>query len=509
MALSKQLIMVGMRFQPHYKDENLKINDFVYIKREPDNKVNGQAIAVYNTKSPYRKLGYIRDADLTKASGSEDRKIFQINRICTNYLVLEEKQSRQADYLTYPANNYINEWDNGLTVTGPIIATSISGSTIKAYDSNTTNWTSAVGATGPQGPPGKDAEITPDFVKKVATRVKESLELEELLKADNAAYDRNSHDDKLDAYTQMYGGRRAGKTAAFGQLYGKTYDGIWFDEVKDYCAKDMQAMEAIYGSNPCKEVPLNVAKFAKYSTAHIKNLPLAIPIPAYVTDQMYYKNRIAYFREEFCDSSDGKLTRADIDKMNYDSTSYKQQTEKKTMINTNSMRDSFFQERKDIVLDIQSGKLGVKTLDGLVTATDDGVSVNPITEMGLSVPAYAMRVAVKDLKAGDIIVTKNSAVFFKEASKAGYLTVDTNGVFQEVGSISNMFFGKNTVMAVKNMFGGSDGSGVNPMMLAMMMGNDSDSGDGFDFKKLMLLQMMSGQGGMGEMNPMLMMMLMK
>mgnify|MGYP001559832300 CR=1 FL=1 len=188
------------------------------------------------------------------------------------------------------------------------------------------------------------------------------------------------------------------------------------------------------------------------------------------------------------------------------------QTEKKTMINTNTMRDSFFKDVKNIALDFQSGKLGVITKDGVVVATEDGVSVNPITEMSFTIPAYAMRVAIADLKAGDIIISSGDPVFFVEGSKVGYMTMTTNGIMQEVGSVSNLFFGKNTVMAVKNMFGDSS-NGMNPMMMAMMFSDDNKSGDGFDFKKMMLMQMMMGgaNGDAGNMmaNPMMAMMFMK
>ena len=186
--------------------------------------------------------------------------------------------------------------------------------------------------------------------------------------------------------------------------------------------------------------------------------------------------------------------------------------EKPKMINTNSMRDSFFKEVKNVALDMQSGKLGIVTKDGITVFTDEGVSVNPITEMGFNIPAFAMRVPVEQLAKGDIIIGSGEPVFFREGSKAGYLTISTTGVFQEVGIVANMFFGKNTVMAVKNMFGGdSSESGMNPMMLAMMMGSDKEGSGGFDFKKMMMMQMMMGQGnqgGIGGMNPMMAMMFM-
>lgn len=184
-----------------------------------------------------------------------------------------------------------------------------------------------------------------------------------------------------------------------------------------------------------------------------------------------------------------------------------QPIKEKKMINTNNMRDSFFKEVKNVALDFQTGKLGITTKDGLITATDDGVSVNPIVEMGFNIPAFAMRVPVDGLTKGDIIISSGDPVFFIEGNKTGYVTMTTSGVVQETGVVSNMFFGKNTVMAVKNMFGDAGAGGMNPMMLMMMMGDDKGGAEGFDFKKMMMFQMMSGQKGSEGMNPMLMAMM--
>lgn len=188
--------------------------------------------------------------------------------------------------------------------------------------------------------------------------------------------------------------------------------------------------------------------------------------------------------------------------------------EKPKMINTNSMRDSFFREVSNVALDMQSGKLGVVSKDGISVFTKDGISVNPITEMGFKVPAFAMRVAVSDLKEGDIIIGSDDPTFFVEKTDTGYVTMSLSGVLQEVGNVTNMFFGKNSVLAVKNMFGntgGADGGMNQGMMMAMMMGSDSDkAGDGFDMKKMIMMQMMMGNQGSADsqMNPMMLMMMM-
>jgi hypothetical protein len=157
--------------------------------------------------------------------------------------------------------------------------------------------------------------------------------------------------------------------------------------------------------------------------------------------------------------------------------------EPKMNISTN-MRDAFFREVKNVAIDIQSGKFGVTSTEGISVYVDGGVSVNPITDFGIKIPAYAMRVAVKDLKEGDIVINGNDTSFFKKATDNGYEVVALNGEVKQVGNVSNLFFGKNSVLAVKNVFG----EGTNPMMMAMLFSEGKD----FDMKTFALMSMMGG-----------------
>lgn len=163
-----------------------------------------------------------------------------------------------------------------------------------------------------------------------------------------------------------------------------------------------------------------------------------------------------------------------------------------------NMRDSFFREVKNVAIDVQSGKFGVQSQDGISVYVDGGVSVNPITDFGVKVPAFAMRVAVETLEEGDIIISGQDASFFKQKTESGYEVVTLNGEVKQVGQVTNLFFGKNTVLAVKNMFG----ENTNPMMMAMMMGDGKD----FDMKTFAMMSMMGGK--QMDQNMLMMMMLM-
>jgi hypothetical protein len=177
---------------------------------------------------------------------------------------------------------------------------------------------------------------------------------------------------------------------------------------------------------------------------------------------------------------------------------------KETKMNTNSMRDSFFREVKNAVLDITTGSFGIVTADGISVYKDGAVSVNPLVDMGVKVPAFAMRVDVATLTEGDIILNGNTTYFYKGKTETGYEIVAMNGEVKQVGAVTNLFFGKNTVLAIKNMMAGT---GMNPLIMAMMMGDTE--GKGFNMKTFALMSMLGAKSENGGMDSnMLMMMLM-
>jgi hypothetical protein len=177
---------------------------------------------------------------------------------------------------------------------------------------------------------------------------------------------------------------------------------------------------------------------------------------------------------------------------------------KETKMNTSSIRDSFFREVKNAVLDITTGSFGIVTADGISVYKDGAVSVNPLVDMGVKVPAFAMRVDVATLTEGDIILNGNTTYFYKGKTETGYEVVATNGEVKQVGSVTNLFFGKNTVLAVKNMMAGT---GMNPLVMAMMLGGTE--GKDFNMKTFAIMSMLGAKSeNSGIDSNMLMMMLM-
>lgn len=170
---------------------------------------------------------------------------------------------------------------------------------------------------------------------------------------------------------------------------------------------------------------------------------------------------------------------------------------KDTKMNVKNIKDSFFKEINTIAIDLQSGKLGVITPEGLAVYDSGIVNVNPLTELSVKIPAFAMRVKVEELKEGDILINGDKVSFYKgSAEKGGYTTINVDGSVDTVGAVNNLFFGRNTVMAVRNFF---SGTGMNPLMLALALG---DNKSGVDMKTFALMSMM---GGPSDNNNMLMM----
>lgn len=179
-----------------------------------------------------------------------------------------------------------------------------------------------------------------------------------------------------------------------------------------------------------------------------------------------------------------KLNNEEVATQKYVQDQLNKHSEKQMNIQSN-MRDSFFREVKNVAIDVQSGKFGVQSQEGISVYIDGGVSVNPIVDFGVKVPAFAMRVAVESLEEGDIIINGQETSFFKGKTTSGYEVVTLAGEVKQVGQVTNLFFGKNTVLAIKNMFG----ENTNPMMMAMMMGDGKE----FDMKTFAMMSMMGGK----------------
>ena len=120
-------------------------------------------------------------------------------------------------------------------------------------------------------------------------------------------------------------------------------------------------------------------------------------------------------------------------------------------------------------------------------------------------PVYTISKPSAQVQIGDII--KQGESFGKVIAKkadGSFSVLSFTGSTRNKKIIKDFILGSAVVTTVVNMFGDISNGNINPMMMMMMMGEDSD----FEMKDLMMLQMMQGGANGNAMNPMMLMMMM-
>lgn len=192
----------------------------------------------------------------------------------------------------------------------------------------------------------------------------------------------------------------------------------------------------------------------------------------------------------------------------------------------------FFRQVPDVVWDLTSGNVGIINGDEEIAtlagdASDPQISINPFSDFGIPIPAFAQNVPTDQIKYGDLIFNQKRALGWVVGvptpgvtgtkGKAGIkptkvfklLKADgTRGEWNPV-KISSMGLDLNGAMVLRslvNMFGGSAGLGgfqqmLMPMMMMGAMGGDEE--EGMDLGKMlpMMLMMQLGLGGMNGGSP--------
>lgn len=73
----------------------------------------------------------------------------------------------------------------------------------------------------------------------------------------------------------------------------------------------------------------------------------------------------------------------------------------------NKLVDRFFRRVDEVVWDLMSGRVGIKTADGIATLEGTGedaqVSVNMFEDFGVPLPAFAQQTPIESVKEGDLI----------------------------------------------------------------------------------------------------------
>lgn len=84
----------------------------------------------------------------------------------------------------------------------------------------------------------------------------------------------------------------------------------------------------------------------------------------------------------------------------------------------NKIMDRLFRRAEGVVWDLMSGRVGIKTADGIATLDGDGkdaqININLLDQFGMEIPAFAQSTPIDAVKAGDII-------FFGATDKPGWV----------------------------------------------------------------------------------------
>jgi hypothetical protein len=160
-----------------------------------------------------------------------------------------------------------------------------------------------------------------------------------------------------------------------------------------------------------------------------------------------------------------------------------------------------------LVWDLTSGKLGIQLLDGIATLETTGegtaqtfnVSVNPFDSFSQRIPAYAVNTPNADIELGDIIVGANDILGWVVKKNAASLEIlKKDGQITRYSPVKTQIFGTNGYMVVKNLFNlvGSEGAtGLQGMLMPLMLMGDGAGSDIESILPFLLLQGQSTQPG--------------
>jgi hypothetical protein len=211
----------------------------------------------------------------------------------------------------------------------------------------------------------------------------------------------------------------------------------------------------------------------------------------------------------------------------------------KNMNVNDKLMNRFFRKVDGVVWDLFSGRIGVKTEDGITTIEGTGedaqITVNMFDQFGMAVPAFAQSTPVDSVKVGDLIygdskpkgwiisVNERAATAEKPAMKRfGLMTPGGTITTWTPPKVSMLGFdsGVMVLRSLVNMLpGGEGGLGTmqNMLMPMMMMGGMGGDSDGMldQLMPMMLFSQLGASGtgadaagasGMGNMMQMMMMM---
>lgn len=162
----------------------------------------------------------------------------------------------------------------------------------------------------------------------------------------------------------------------------------------------------------------------------------------------------------------------------------------KELFNSNKLMDRFFRKVDNVVWDLMTGKVGIKTAEGVVTVEGTGDEavpvVNPIEQFGMPVPAFAQNTPFASVNVGDLIYgAKDITGWVVEKKEKSLVLLKPSGTRSTWTPPKVQFFGFDSgVMVLRSLInvlpGGQSGLGnMQSMLMPLMMmgGGSSDLGE--------------------------------
>lgn len=167
----------------------------------------------------------------------------------------------------------------------------------------------------------------------------------------------------------------------------------------------------------------------------------------------------------------------------------------------NKLMSRFFRRVDGVVWDLMSGRIGVKTRDGIATLEGEGdnaqININMFDQFGFELPAFAQNTPTAGISVGDVIYGENSVKgWVIEKKEKSLVLMKPDG---SRGSITppkvQMMGAEGGLMVLRSLTsmlpGGDGGLGqMQSMLMPMLMMGD----DGVDLDKIMPLMLMSQMG---------------
>jgi len=191
------------------------------------------------------------------------------------------------------------------------------------------------------------------------------------------------------------------------------------------------------------------------------------------------------------------------------------------------MMSRFFRPVNEVVWDLMSGRVGIKTKDGIVTLEGEGddatVALNMFDDFGMPLPAFAQNTAIGEIKNGDLIyndkramgwviktptegtpakaATKTKPAVEKVTARRSFRLLKPDGTMGDwmPPKVTTLGLDMNGAMVLRSLLNTLPEGGLGSMqgmLMPMMMMNGGELGDIGDMLPMMLM-MQTGMGGMG------------